>query len=107
MTHRRAMIGLGVALSLGIGQMALAKAHVRLTGGQVCLNGRTIQVSEKAIDALIAKIGACELPACDFNNVFLRGDACSSEANSDGMCLLTNPRDGADGATDACPAGKY
>ncbi len=93
------LVALGAALIFGVSHIALAKAHVPVKKGQVCLNGRVLQVSEKAIDALVDRAGACELPACDFNNIFLKSDACS--------CELAEPRDSAEGVTPACPIGKF
>ena len=102
------MIVLAAGLSFGSAQIAFSKAHVPVRKGQVCLNGRVIQASEAAIEALVERSGACELPACDFANVFMRGgDDCSTASNSDGTCVLTAPRDDAGGLTPACPVGKF
>ena len=85
---------------------AYAKAHVPVKKVQVCLNGKVIAVGARALAPLTEHTSACQLPACDFNNVFLQGDTCSNEA-TDGRCDLQEMRSDAGGITPACPPGTY
>ncbi|MEE8261483.1 MAG: hypothetical protein V3R83_03305, partial [Gammaproteobacteria bacterium] len=52
--------------------------------------------------------GDCQLPACDFNNIFQTGDDCSGvvDADDDGFGDFVN-RDSAEGIKDACPVGTF
>ena len=85
------------------------KGHVPLNKVQVChdgdFGGEVITVSKNALDAHLNH-GDCQLPACDFNNVFHTGETCDAN-NAGGRCTLANPRDGADGITPGCPAGTF
>ncbi len=83
----------------------LFKAHVPLGKVQVCHKGQTITVSENALPAH-HRHDDCQLPACDFNNVFQTGDACTSN-NAGGECTGLATRDDAGGITDACPVGTF
>ena len=82
------------------------KGHVPLHKAQVCHKGKVITVSVNALPAHQGRHGDCQLPACDFNNVFHTGEACDSN-NPGGECTLPNPRDGADGVTPGCPVGRF
>ena len=105
----------GLLLALPALQPALGKAHVRLTKLQVChiledqgsTAGVAITVSENSLKGHLGH-GDCQLPACDFNNIFRTGDLCNRESEEDGECTgLTNPRDDAGGLTPGCPAGTF
>ena len=86
--------------------LVFGKAHVRVGKVQVCHKGKTITISAKALKAHL-KHGDCQLPACDFNNVFQTGDPCRVIVESDGRCGGLEPRASAEGVTDACPAGTF
>lgn len=82
------------------------KAHVPLGKVQVCHKGKTITVGQAALGGHQVH-GDCQLPACDFNNVFHTGDPCSTAGASDGRCAVPNARRDAGGVTAACPAGTF
>lgn len=86
------------------------KGHVPLNKVQVChdgdFGGEVITVSKNALNAHLNH-GDCQLPACDFNNVFFTGDGCDVIDSGDGTCTVPNPRADAGGATPACPAGTF
>ena len=88
------------------GHSLLLKGHVPLGKAQVCHKGEVITVSENALPAHLDEHGDCQLPACDFNNVFHTGEVCESN-NPGGQCLLQNPRDDASGVTPGCPPGRF
>ena len=91
-------------LAAPVAHYVWAKAHVPTKKVQVCHRGQTITLSANALQAHLGH-GDCQLPACDFNNIFQTGDVCSGEADVDGHCdPLPNPRDEADG-TPGCAAG--
>lgn len=81
----------------------LGKGHVPLHKVQVCHKGETITVSADALKGHLDH-GDCQLPACDFANVFHTGDACDSN-NPGGQCSVPNARNDACGRTPGCPAG--
>lgn len=95
-------------------QPAWSKGHVPLKKVQVChveegfditsTNGVAITVSENALAAHLAH-GDCQLPACDFNNVFHTGDLCNRQPSDE--CPLSLPRNDAGGATPGCPPGTF
>lgn len=80
------------------------KGHVPVHKAQVCHRGRVIVVAEAAVQGHQVH-GDCQLPACDFNNIFQSGQSCDFEDSGDGTCALPNPRNEA--STPACPAGKF
>lgn len=86
-------------LVLAVSQFAFSKAHVPVHKVQVCHDGddgpETITVSANALPAHLNH-GDFQLPACDFNNVFLTGDPCDVDLG---------PRADACGATPACLDG--
>ena len=94
-------------LALPVVNSAWAKGHVPTQKVQVCLAGNTITVSKNALEAFLGQGVACQLPACDFNNVFHTGDDCSDvgTADSQGRCNGLKPRNGA--TTPACPSGTF
>lgn len=109
---RRLLIAVAVVGSLAAipaSHVFLPKAHVPLNKTQVChqgdVNGEVITVSNNATGAHLGH-GDCELPACDFNNIFFTEDACSV-SNAGGRCAVPNERNPADGSTPACPAGRF
>lgn len=84
-----------------------SKGHVPLGKMQSCHKGNVITVSENALGGHLTH-GDCQLPVCDFNNIFHTGDSCSaiSDTDSDGRCDAgLNPRAGA--TTPGCPAGRF
>ena len=95
-------------------QMGWSKAHVPTHKAQVCHveedaditsdRGVAITVSVNALTAHLNH-GDCQLPSCDFNNVFHTGDACNRQPQDE--CPLSNPRDDAGGVTPGCPAGTF
>lgn len=97
-------------------QTVWSKAHVPTHKVQVCHVaeyaditseiGVVITVSENALDAHWNH-GDCQVPSCDFANVFHTGDACNRTDAGSGRCPLGNPRDDAGGVTPGCPAGTY
>ena len=93
----------------GSNLIGVPKGHVPVGKVQVCHDGdpvETITVSENALDAHL-RHGDCQLPACDFNNVFHTGESCTIEGATDGRCALANARDDAGGQTPGCPAGRF
>ena len=97
----------GLLLALPALQPAWGKAHVPTKKIQVCHRGEVISVSGKALNAFLDQ-GSCQLPACDFNNVFFTGGSCAAvDANGDFKCDLPNPREDAGGLTPGCPAGTF
>lgn len=95
----------GFLLAIPVSDVVWGKAHVPIHKVQVCHKGQTITVSENALGAHHGH-GDCQLPACDFNNVFFTGDACAV-INAGGNCGGLAPRDDAGGETDACPPGTF
>lgn len=94
-------------LALPASHLVWGKGHVPTHKVQVCHEGETIAVGAKALRAHLGH-GDCQLPACDFNNVFQVGDPCSSsDSSGDGKCDLPNPRADAGGITPACPVGAF
>ena len=85
-------------LAISASQMVWSKAHVPAHKVQMCHKGEVIQVGAPALDAH-ERHGDIQLPACDFANVFLTGQPCDG--------FLNNPRDSAEGLTDACPVGTF
>ena len=101
------LVSIAVAGSLAaipVSNALWGKAHVPLNKVQVCHKGTVRTVSKNALGGH-ERHGDCQLPACDFNNVFMSGGSCDGEDSSDGKCLLPFPRDEAE--TDACPAGTF
>ena len=103
------LAGLLMALASGA---ALGKAHVPAGQVQVSHKGSTaINVGAPALPAHMGH-GDIQLPACDFANVFDRGSDTSNVVSADftGVAYSDKPfqsRDDADGATPACPPGKF
>lgn len=96
---------LTVLLAIPASHLVWGKGHVRIGKVQVCHKGEVLTVSENALRAHL-KHGDCQLPACDFNNVFQTGDACEV-SNGGGRCELADERDPADGVTPGCPEGTF
>ena len=94
-------------LALPASHQVWGKGHVPSHKIQVCHEGETITVGAKALRAHIDH-GDCQLPACDFNNVFQIGGPCpSADVDGDDKCDLPNPRADAGGATPACAVGTF
>ena len=91
-----------MALASGV---ALGKAHVPADEIQVAHRGIVKQLPSEALGGHLAH-GDIQLPACDFNNVFLEGGDASGvvDADMDGKADFAN-RDEA--ATSACPPGTF
>ena len=70
----------------------LGKGHVPVHKIQVCHKGRVLVVSANALGGH-QRHGDCQLPACDFANIFQKKDPCPTD------CTLANPRDSAAGST--------
>ncbi len=87
--------------------IGLPKGHVPAHKVQVCHDGGPVEVITVSKNALNAHLrhGDCQLPACDFNNVFQTGDSCEIAGGAE--CTLSNSRDDAGGITPGCPAGKF
>ena len=92
-------------LTVRVPQPVLGKAHVPVKKVQVCHRGETNTVSQNALGSHLGH-GDCQLPACDFANIFQTGADCSGVGPADilGHCTGLAPRDEADG-TPGCPAG--
>ena len=99
-------VAAAMLLAIPASHLVFGKAHVRLGKIQVCHEGRVVGVSENALGGHLSH-GDCHLPACDFNNVFFKGDPCSTSGASQGRCAVPNPRDDAGGDTPACPPGTF
>lgn len=103
---KRLLVSLAVIGSLAaipVSNVLWGKGHVPANKDQVCHKGEVITVSSNAL-ARHQGHGDCQLPECDFANVFHTGEACSSN-NPGGECNLPNPRNEA--STPACPAGTF
>ena len=100
-----------VLLALSAYQNVWSKAHVPLHKVQVCHQGDPVEVITVSSNALSAHLGHgdCQVPACDFNNIFQTGDDCSDLGGADeaGHCTELGERDSAEGITDACPVGSF
>ncbi len=97
----------GFLVAIPVSDVVWGKAHVPLGKVQVCHKGEVITVSQNALGAHQGH-SDCQLPACDFNNVFFTGDACGfTDTDADGRCDGLNPRADAGGVTPACPAGTF
>ncbi len=103
------LAGLTAALAPGA---AFGKAHVPADEVQVSHKARkAINVDAPALRAHM-RHGDLQLPACDFNNVFLEGDDTSNVISSDDTGVTYSdrgfvPRDSAEGITPACPPGTF
>jgi len=97
------------ALMLVSSNYAWGKAHVRIGKVQVCHTGDVIEVITVSVNALPAHLrhGDCQLPACDFNNVFATGNVCDTDFCTDTDCCLAASRESAEGITPACPPGTF
>lgn len=112
MDKRHILIVLVVLGLLAVTGAAFGKAHVPADQVQVSHKGRkAINVDAPALKAHL-RHGDVQLPACDFNNVFLEGDDTSNVVATgdfgveyaDGTIV---ERDSAEGVTPACPPGTF
>ncbi len=109
---KRLLVSLAVVGSLAaipVSNVLWGKGHVPAGLTQLCHQGTVIQVSARGL-ALGSHLGHqdCELPACDFNNVFHAGEDCSATTRDRGRrCSLPNPRNSSNGVTPACPLGTF
>lgn len=103
---------LAVALPFATAGVVWGKAHVPAGQVQVSHKGRTAEtVDAPALKAHI-RHGDIQLPACDFNNVFIQGNDTSNVVSSDFTGVTYSdfgfiPREDAGGITPACPAGTF
>ncbi len=94
----RLLVAMVVMLSMFAAAGAFGKAHVPVGEIQVAHRGVVKQLPAQALDGHL-RHGDVQLPACDFNNVFLEGDVVGD--------VVLNPRDSAEGITPACPVGTF
>ena len=108
------LVPIVLALLLGIlvtGSVA-GKGHVPAGQVQVSHKGRTaLEVDASSLQDHLDH-GDIQLPACDFNNVFHKGDDTSNVFSADvtGVTYLDIgfvPRADAGGITPACPPGTF
>lgn len=110
--HAKLFLMLGVLLMFAASAgVALGKAHVPVGDIQVAHRGVVKQLPEQALDGHL-RHGDIQLPACDFNNVFLnKGDASNVLAADFTGVLYSDigfvPRADAGGVTPACPPGTF
>ena len=95
------------------GGVAFGKAHVPVGDVQVAHRGIVKQLPAGALSGHLAH-GDFQLPACDFNNVFLEGGDTSALSDDNGNGIFDkkdtgfkNPRKDAGGITPACPVGTF
>ena len=98
-------------LTLLVSGIALAKAHVPAGEVQIAHRGVVKQLPAQALNGHLSH-GDIQLPACDFNNVFLEGGDASNVVSADIFGVTYSdkpfqPRVDAGGATPACPAGTF
>ncbi len=91
--------------ALPASHVVFGKGHVPSKKAQVCHNGEVLQVGTNG-GAAHLKHGDCDLPACDFNNVFHTGGTCLG-GPAGGQCNVANPRADAGGITPGCPVGTF
>lgn len=107
---RLLMLGVLVAgvLVLPASHLVWGKGHVPVEKVQVCHKGMTITVAAGSLSDHLDH-GDCQLPACDFNNIFHNQEDCSGvgPADSQGHCTGLEPRDDASGVTPGCPPGTF
>ena len=96
------LIALAGALLVAIpaSQAVWSKGHVPLNKVQVCHKGKTRVIDQNKLGKALKK-GDCLLPACDFANTFMVGNACPMDA-TDGFCNVPNARNEAHFLTPAC-----
>ena len=103
---------LAVALPIVTIGMVSGKAHVPAGQVQVSHKGRmAVNVATPALNAHLNH-GDIQLPACDFANVFQKGDDTSNVESADFSGVTYSDiglidRVDADGSTPACPAGTF
>lgn len=93
------------------GGVASGKAHVPVGEVQVAHRGVVKQLPAQALSGHLAH-GDIQLPACDFNNIFIEGGDASKVVASDSSGVTYSdigfvPRDDAGGITPACPPGTF
>ena len=105
-----------ILMLLPIQETILGKGHVVGDQVQVCHQERTsyYRPADNGVAMIVTanslsfhlRHGDCQLPACDFANVFHAGDECAVlDVDGDGRCDGLNTRDEAD--TPGCPAGTF
>ena len=100
------IIVLFVLLAIPASHTVLAHNHVPPDELIVCVLGKTIITSPVSVDFMRTLGICCQLPACDFNNVYRSADSCPFN-NIGGKCDLPNERSDAGGTSLSCPAGTY
>lgn len=111
---RKLLIPILLALLLGILATGIvwSKGHVPAGKVQVSHKGMfAIEVEASSLNDHLSH-GDVHLPACDFNNVFHKGDDTSNVVSSDASGVTYSdigfvPRESAEGVTPACPPGTY
>ncbi len=101
-------IVVAVLLTIVAAQIVSSKGHVPTGKVQVCHKGsRVLEINASSLGDHLGH-GDFQLPACDFNNVFHKGEDCSDveDADGDGFGDFDNRND-AGGVTPACPAGTF
>ena len=99
-----------VLLAIPASHLAFGKAHVPVLKAQICHNGKKGKfVPVHKLEKYKLR-GHCELPACDFANIFPHNADCRGlvDEDGDGRCDLPNDRIDAAGSP-GCPvdASKY
>ena len=98
-------------LIVGAAGSTLGKAHVPAGEIQIAHRGTVKQLPAQALKGH-ERHGDIQLPACDFNNVFLnKGDASNVISADDSGVTYSDigfvPRADAGGVTPACPPGTF
>ncbi len=102
----------GFLLAVPASHLIWSKAHVPVGSTQLCeaTTGLVIVVTGKTAVNFHRSHGDCELPACDFANIFQVNDDCSqnlaSRKGNSRKCGLINKPDKAKG-TPGCPPGTF
>ena len=112
--HRRKILFslvLVALMTLLVSGLALGKAHVPADEVQVVHRGTVKQLPAQALNGH-QRHGDIQLPACDFNNVFLEGGDASNVVSSSPAGVTYSdigfvPRADAGGVTPACPPGTF
>jgi hypothetical protein len=97
-------------VALQASSIVWGKGHVPTGKVQVChKNSKVLEIDASSLEDHLGH-SDFQLPACDFSNVFHKGEDCSdvSDENGDGFADTgLNPRDDAGGVTPACPPGTF
>lgn len=111
---RRMVVSLALVLLLAIlvaGSVS-SKGHVPAGKVQVSHKGdKALEIDASSLQDHLDH-GDIQLPACDFNNIFHKGDDTSNVVSADFTGVLYAdgtfvPRNSAEGITPACPPGTF